>query len=126
MSTFLLILCDSHLSTCEPCSRWSRSPRRRPTVDLPASSSETPKTPTECSRRSRTRLCLFLGVLSWAAVDNNSSSNNNSEPEVLAVSEREDRVRGPVDPEVRRGLGVWLGHRGLARGLVKIRGDCDL
>lgn len=55
-------------------------------------------------------------------MDNNNSSNNNSEPEVLAVSEREDRVKDLEDPEVRRGLGVLLGHRGLARGLVKVWG----
>lgn len=56
-------------------------------------------------------------------VDNNNSSNNNSEPEVLVVSEREDRVKDPEELEVRRGLGVLLGHRGLARGLVEIGGE---
>lgn len=55
-------------------------------------------------------------------MDNNNHSNNNSELEVLAVSEREDRVKDPEELEVRRGLGVWLGYRGLARGLVKVWG----
>lgn len=56
-------------------------------------------------------------------VNSHSNSNNNSELEVLVVSEREDRVKDPGELEVRRGLGVLLGHRGLARGLVEIGGE---